>query len=61
MKVIAFLARLQGQQKFELFPKNLTEFYLKVVEANVTFAKNDKGEMGLTLYQNGAVLPGKRI
>lgn len=50
-----------GQQKFELFPKNPTEFYLKVVEANVTFTKNDKGEMGLTLYQNGAVLPGKKI
>lgn len=50
-----------GQQQFELFPKNASEFYLKVVEARVTFAKNDKGEMGMTLYQNGAVMPGKKI
>jgi D-alanyl-D-alanine-carboxypeptidase/D-alanyl-D-alanine-endopeptidase len=53
--------RATGQEQFELFPKSATEFYLKVVEARVTFAKNDKGEMGMTLYQNGAVLPGKRI
>lgn len=50
-----------GQQQFELFPKSTSEFYLKVVEASVAFAKNDKGEMGLTLYQNGAVMPGKKI
>ena len=50
-----------GQGQFELFPKSDTEFYLKVVEARVTFAKNADGEMGMTLFQNGAVLPGKKI
>jgi CubicO group peptidase (beta-lactamase class C family) len=50
-----------GQPQFELFPKSETEFYLKVVEARVTFAKNGNGEMGMTLYQNGAVMPGKKI
>jgi len=50
-----------GQSQFELFPKSETEFYLKVVEARVIFAKNGNGEMGMTLYQNGAVLPGKKI
>jgi len=50
-----------GQSKFELFPKSNTEFYLKVVDARITFAKNDTGVMGLTLFQNGAVIPGKKM
>lgn len=50
-----------GQSQFELFPKSDTEFYLKVTVASVVFAKDKEGKMGLTLYQNGAVLPGKRI
>ena len=50
-----------GQSQFELFPKSDTEFYLKVTEARVTFSKNADGQMGLTLYQNGAVLPGKKL
>jgi|WetSurMetagenome_2_1015567.scaffolds.fasta_scaffold29233_3 serine-type D-Ala-D-Ala carboxypeptidase/endopeptidase len=50
-----------GQGQFELFPKSNTEFYLKVTEASVTFAKNDAGVMGLTLFQGGAVMPGKKL
>jgi len=50
-----------GQSQFELFPKSDSEFYLKVVEARVTFVKNGDGDMVMTLYQNGAVLPGKKI
>jgi D-alanyl-D-alanine-carboxypeptidase/D-alanyl-D-alanine-endopeptidase len=50
-----------GQMQFELFPRSETEFYLKVTEASVKFSKNTEGVMGLTLYQNGAVLPGKKL
>ena len=50
-----------GQSQFELFPKHTKEFYLKVTPASVVFSKNDAGVMGLTLLQNGAVMPGKRI
>jgi tetratricopeptide (TPR) repeat protein len=50
-----------GQSKFELFPKTNTEFYLKVTPASVIFAKNKDGVMGLTLLQNGGVMPGKKI
>lgn len=50
-----------GQSKFELFPKSNTEFYLKVVEARVIFSRSTTDEMMLTLYQNGAVMPGKKL
>ncbi|HLF65215.1 MAG TPA: DUF3471 domain-containing protein, partial [Saprospiraceae bacterium] len=50
-----------GQAKFELFPKTETEFYLKVVDAQVKFNKNDDGSVkSLTLYQGGQVLEGKK-
>ena len=50
-----------GQEQFELFPKTDSAFYLKVVEARIEFKKGDDGVMGMTLYQNGQEMPGKRI
>lgn len=50
-----------GQNQFELFPKSDTEFYLKITVASIVFGKDKDGMMSLTLYQNGAVLGGKRI
>ncbi|ADB36608.1 serine hydrolase [Spirosoma linguale] len=51
-----------GQSRFELFPESKTKFYLKVVDAQVTFSSNDKGEVEqLTLHQNGQNMPGKRL
>ncbi|HJW28465.1 MAG TPA: serine hydrolase, partial [Saprospiraceae bacterium] len=50
-----------GQSSFELFPKSATEFYLKVVVARIVFSKDPDGNMMMTLYQSGQVLPGKRI
>ncbi len=50
-----------GQGKFELFAKSTTEFYLKVVEARITFSSTDGKVESLTLYQGGQVMPGKRI
>lgn len=35
--------QLKGQPKFEIFPKSETEFFWKVVDAQVTFVKNDAG------------------
>ncbi len=50
-----------GQGRFELFPKNETEFYLKVVDAQVKFNKNEDGSVkSLTLFQGGQVLEGKK-
>lgn len=51
-----------GQSRFELFAESKTKFYLKVVDAQVSFVANEKGEIDqLILHQNGQNMPGKRI
>jgi CubicO group peptidase (beta-lactamase class C family) len=56
------IAQPTGQGKFELFPTSETEFYLKVVDAQVTFVKDEHGQvMQLILNQNGRKMPGKKI
>jgi CubicO group peptidase (beta-lactamase class C family) len=55
-------AQATGQNRFEVFPESKTKFFLKVVEAQVSFQTNDKGEVTqLTLHQNGRNQPGKRL
>lgn len=54
-------AQATGQPKFEIYPKSDTEFYLKVVEAQVIFTTNVEGVVSMALHQNGQVMPGKRI
>ncbi|HTB10008.1 MAG TPA: serine hydrolase [Bryobacteraceae bacterium] len=47
-------AQLTGQPKFEIFPKAEHEFFLKVVDAQLTFAVGSDGKATqLTLHQNG--------
>jgi CubicO group peptidase (beta-lactamase class C family) len=51
-----------GQPLFEMFPESETKFFLKVIDAQITFAKNDKGEVAsLTLRHNGRDRTGKKI
>ena len=51
-----------GQPQFEIFPSDYNIFFLKVVEARVEFNANSKGKIdSMTLFQNGQVLPGKRV
>jgi CubicO group peptidase (beta-lactamase class C family) len=46
--------QLTGQPKFEIFPRSETEFFLKVVKADVNFKKDEAGIVtGLTLIQGG--------
>ena len=53
------MAQATGQPEFELFSKNEKEFYLKVIDAQVEFVRNDKGEVEkLILHQNGQHVPG---
>jgi D-alanyl-D-alanine-carboxypeptidase/D-alanyl-D-alanine-endopeptidase len=48
-------AQATGQPRFQLFAKSETEFFLKVVEASVTFEKDDSGTVtGLVFHQGGA-------
>ena len=51
-----------GQQKFQIFPEGEREFFLKVVDAQITFETDSTGRaVSLVLHQNGRNMPGKRI
>ncbi|MFP4288437.1 MAG: serine hydrolase [Bacteroidales bacterium] len=48
------LAQATGQPAFELFASSDSTFYLKVVEASITFHRNQYGKVEqITLHQNG--------
>lgn len=48
------LAQLGKQPKFPIFAESETLFFYKVVDAQLEFTRNDKGEIiGLVLHQNG--------
>jgi len=54
-------AQATGQEKFELFAKSISEFFLKVVAAQIAFSAKDGKVDSLTLYQGGKETLGKRI
>ena len=56
------MSQATGQQKCEIFPESETEFFLTVVDAQITFVKNEDGTVDrLILHQAGLDLPGGRI
>jgi hypothetical protein len=56
------MAQLTGQAFAEIYPESETEFFYKIVDAQLTFVKNAQGEVtGLVLHQNGLDQPAKRI
>ncbi|TWV96864.1 serine hydrolase [Chitinophaga pinensis] len=51
-----------GQRESPLFAEKEDFFFLKIVDAQVRFTRNDKNEVtGMILYQNDRELPGKKI
>jgi len=51
-----------GQAKATIYAESEARFYLKVVNAQIEFIKDDSGSVEkLILYQNGAVMPGKKV
>ena len=51
-----------GQTKVELVPSSETDFFLKEVNAQITFIKNAEGKVTeLILNQNGRKMPAKKI
>ncbi len=51
-----------GQPVFDIFPKSENEFYLKVVNAQLIFNKNDAGDIdSVTLFQGGREITGKQV
>ncbi len=56
------MTQATGQPAFELFPEGENKFFLRVVNAKVTFTRDDKGSVtGLIIYQGGRDMPGKKI
>ena len=48
------MAQATNQPKFPVFAESETEFFLKVVDAQIEFLKNDKGDVtSLVLHQGG--------
>jgi hypothetical protein len=47
------MTQATGQPKFPLFAESETKFFLKVVDAEVEFFKNDKGEVTHIILQQG--------
>ena len=57
-----FFGQATGQQKFEIFAESETAFYLQAVNAQITFVKDEKGQVThLILHQGGADQQGKKI
>jgi D-alanyl-D-alanine-carboxypeptidase/D-alanyl-D-alanine-endopeptidase len=57
-----FFEQLTGQPKAQLFPESERKFFLKVVDAQITFDTDAQGKATqLTLHQNGRDMPAKRI
>lgn len=51
-----------NQPKFPLFAQSTTSFFMKVVDAEVNFEKNDQGAVsGLVLHQGGRDMKGRRL
>jgi CubicO group peptidase (beta-lactamase class C family) len=51
-----------NQPRFELFAEGDKDYFLKVVEAGITFMTDDKGRAtAVVLHQNGANVTGERI
>jgi hypothetical protein len=54
--------QLTGQPAFEVFPEARTEFFLKVVDAQLTFETDGRGRAtAVVLHQNGRDVRGTRM
>lgn len=54
-------AQATGQPKFQVFPESDKDFFLKVIDAQITFETDGQGKAtSLVLHQSGANLPAKR-
>lgn len=55
-------AQATGQPAAYIYPSSKTEFFYKVVDAQITFQLNEKGEVtGLVLHQSGRDIPARKV
>jgi CubicO group peptidase (beta-lactamase class C family) len=50
-----------GQEKVEAFAESETKFFLKIVDANFEFVKDDSGKFKFVLHQGGMTMEGKKV
>jgi D-alanyl-D-alanine-carboxypeptidase/D-alanyl-D-alanine-endopeptidase len=51
-----------GQPRAQMFPMSDSEFFLKIVDAEITFNRDESGKVtGASLHQNGQDEPAKRV
>ena len=51
-----------GQGKIQLYAESENEFFLKVVDGQITFVRDASGKVNqLILHQGGANIPGRRV
>jgi D-alanyl-D-alanine-carboxypeptidase/D-alanyl-D-alanine-endopeptidase len=51
-----------GQPRLQIYAGSETEFFLKVVDAQISFVRDSAGTVtGLVLHQNGQNVPGRRL
>lgn len=54
--------QVTGQPKFEIFPEAKDKFFLKVVDAQITFVRDTEGRVSkLLLHQGGRTIPAEKI
>ena len=58
----ALFAQATAQPKFPVFAESETEFFVRVVDAQISFTKDDSGAVtGLILHQGGANQPARKV
>ncbi len=58
----ALFIQATGQSKFPVFAESSSKFFLKVVDAQISFQRDEVGAVtGLILHQNGQNQPGKKV
>ena len=56
------MAQLTGQGKYRLYPASETNFFYRIVDAQVTFVKDGSGKVEkLILHQSGRDLPANKV
>jgi serine-type D-Ala-D-Ala carboxypeptidase/endopeptidase len=56
------ITQATGQQKIEIFPESEKKFFVKVMDAQITFETDDQGRAtGMILHQNGMDHAAKRV
>lgn len=50
-----------GQGRVEAFAESETKFFLKIVDANFEFVKDDSGKYKFVLHQGGMTMEGKKV